>query len=93
MESMKKNTLLINTARGGLVDEKALYEALKNKTIAGAAIDVFENEPDTGKLKELDNVILTPHISAYTIETRKQMEIEAVENLINGLKETNILKI
>lgn len=91
LESMKKNAILINTARGGLVNEKELYEALKNGIIAGAAIDVFENEPNPGKLKGLDNVILTPHIGAYTIETRKQMEIEAVENLINGLKEKNIL--
>lgn len=90
-ESMKENAILINTARGGLVDENALYEALKNKEIAGAAIDVFENEPDTGKLKDLDNIILTPHIAAYTIETRKQMEIETVENLINGLKEMKII--
>ena len=91
LESMKENAILINTARGGLVDENALYEALKNKEIAGAAIDVFENEPDTGKLKDLDNIILTPHIAAYTIETRKQMEIETVKNLINGLKEMKII--
>jgi D-3-phosphoglycerate dehydrogenase len=90
-ESMKESAILINAARGGLVDEKALYDALKEKTIAGAAIDVFENEPDTGELKGLDNVILTPHIGAYTIETRKQMEIETVENLINGLKEMKVL--
>ena len=88
---MKKNAILVNTARGGLVDEKALYKALKNKTIAGAALDVFENEPDTGKLKDLDNIILTPHMATFTIETRKQMEIEAVENLINGLKEMKII--
>jgi len=91
LESMKENTLLINAARGGLIDEKALFEALKNKTIAGAAIDVFKNEPNTGELKNLDNVILTPHIGAYTIETRKQMEIETVENLINGLKDMKII--
>ena len=92
LESMKENAILINTARGGLVDEKALYEALKNKVIAGAALDVFENEPDIGKLKDLDNIILTPHMATFTIETRKQMEIEAVENLIMGLKETKILE-
>ena len=91
LDSMKENTILINTARGGLVDENALYEALKNKKIAGAALDVFENEPDTGKLKDLENVMLTPHMATFTIETRKQMEIEAVTNLINGLKEKNIL--
>ncbi len=88
---MKENSVLINTARGGLVDEQALYNALKNGEIAGAAVDVFENEPETGRLKELDNVIITPHIGTYTLETRKHMEIEAVENLINGLKKMNVL--
>ena len=67
------------------------YKFLKEKKIAGAAIDAFEDEPNTGKLKELDNVILTPHLGTYTIETRKQMEIEAAENLIKGLKMVKIL--
>jgi len=88
---MKENVVLINTARGGLIDEEALYHFLKERKIAGAAIDVFENEPNTGKLKELNNIILTPHIGTYTIETRKNMEIEAAENLIKGLKKVNIL--
>ena len=88
---MKTNAMLINCARGGIVDENTLYEALKNKRIAGAAIDAFEDEPNTGKLKELDNIILTPHIGTYTVETRKNMEIETVNNLIKGLKEANIL--
>ena len=88
---MKKNAILINTARGGLIDEELLYNVLKDKRISGAAIDVFENEPDMGKLKKLDNVILTPHIATYTIETRKNMELESAENLIKGLKEANIL--
>ena len=91
LAKMKKNAILINTARGGLIDEEALYKFLKERKIAGAAIDVFEKEPNTGKLKELDNVILTPHIGTYTAETRKHMEIEAAENLIRGLKEVNIL--
>ena len=64
---------------------------LKNKKIAGAAMDTFEQEPYTGKLKELDNVILTPHIGTFTVETRKNMEIEAANNLINGLKKVGIL--
>jgi D-3-phosphoglycerate dehydrogenase len=88
---MKKTAILINTARGGLIDEGALYNFLRERKIAGAAIDTFEDEPNTGKLKELNNIILTPHIGTYTIETRKQMEIEATENLINGLKKVNIL--
>ncbi|MEW6679512.1 MAG: phosphoglycerate dehydrogenase [bacterium] len=89
---MKQTALLINTARGDLIDEKALYNALKNKIIAGAALDVFENEPYTGKLKELDNTILTPHIGSCTVETRKRMDIESAENLIAGLKKMGVYK-
>jgi len=91
LTTMKENAILINTARGGLIDEEALYTSLKDNKIAGAAVDAFEEEPYTGKLKRLDNVILTPHIGTYTIETRRQMEIEAVNNLIHGLKEVKVL--
>lgn len=84
---MKKNVLIINTARGGLLDESALIDALETKSIGGAAIDVFGIEPYNGRLIEFDNVILTPHIGSYTEETRKMMENETVENLINALKE------
>lgn len=91
LTAMKENAILINTARGGLIDEEALYNSLRDNEIAGAAVDAFEEEPYTGKLKRLDNVILTPHIGTYTVETRKQMEIEAVNNLIHGLKEVKVL--
>ena len=84
---MKSNSILINTARGGLIDENALAFALKEKKIAGAGLDVFNNEPYSGPLSKLDNVILTPHIGSYAKELRVQMEIEAVENLIRGLNE------
>jgi len=85
-QCMKKGALIINTSRGGVVDETVLYENLKNGRLSGAAIDVFEQEPYTGSLKELDNVILTPHIGSYAIEARAQMEKEAVENLLKGLR-------
>jgi D-3-phosphoglycerate dehydrogenase len=88
---MKKNALFINTARGGLVDEQALIEALEKRVIAGAALDVFETEPYDGELKEFENVLLTPHIGTFTIETRKKMEIQTVENLINALEEKKII--
>jgi D-3-phosphoglycerate dehydrogenase len=88
---MKQNTILINTARGDLIEEEALYKSLKNKKIAGAGLDVFENEPYSGKLKELDNTILTPHIGSSTVETRKNMDVESVNNLIKGLKEAGVL--
>jgi len=83
---MKGDTFLINTARGGLVVEVALYKALKQKRIAGAALDVFEQEPYTGSFTELDNIILTSHIGSYAKEARVEMEIQAVKNLIEGLK-------
>ena len=68
---MKNTAKIINTSRGGVVDEEALYEALSNNTLGGAALDVFESEPATGtKLSELDNVILTPHIGAQTKEAQ-----------------------
>lgn len=71
MSTMKKTAKIINTSRGGVVDEDALYEALKNGNLGGAALDVFEKEPATGnKLVELDNVILTPHIGAQTKEAQ-----------------------
>jgi len=87
LQMMKKTAFLINTARGGLIKEEDLFNALKEKIIAGAALDVFENEPEIGKLYELENIVITPHIATYTIETRKDMEIEAAKNLIEGLRE------
>jgi len=83
---MKKGSWLINLARGGIVDEQALYEALISDHLAGAALDVFKEEPYEGSLRELDNVILTPHVGSYAQETRVEMEIEAVRNLLKGLK-------
>ena len=84
-QCMKKGALIINTSRGGVVDETVLYENLKNGRLSGAAIDVFEQEPYTGPLKELENVILTPHIGSYAKEARVEMEKQAVENLLKGL--------
>ena len=82
---MKEGELIINTSRGGVVDESALYENLKNGHLAGAALDVFEEEPYSGPLKELGNIILTPHIGSYARDTRVEMEGQAVENLLKGL--------
>lgn len=85
--TMKPGSWIINAARGGLVDESALYTLLKSGHLSGAAIDVFEREPYHGPLKELDNVILTPHIGSYARESRIQMEIDTIKNLIKCLKE------
>ena len=82
---MKQLGYLINVSRGGVVDETALYEVLKEKKIAGAACDVFSKEPYKGNLIELENVLLTPHLGSYAAEAKLKMEIDAVNNLITAL--------
>ncbi len=84
---MKSGSLLLNLAKAGLVDEKALNGLLLAGHLAGAALDVFGREPYDGPLKERDNVILTPHIGAHTRESRVIMEMEAVRNVLNVLSE------
>lgn len=84
---MKKSALLLNMARGPMIDEDALYEALTEESIAGAALDVFVEEPYSGRLTKLDNVILTPHIGSNTKETKLAMETQAVRNLLDALGE------
>ncbi|OHB34011.1 MAG: hydroxyacid dehydrogenase [Planctomycetes bacterium RIFCSPLOWO2_12_FULL_39_13] len=83
---MKKGSWLINVSRSFAVVENALYKAIKEGHLSGAAIDVFEQEPYNGSLRELDKVILTPHIGSYAKESRIEMETEAVKNLLNGLR-------
>jgi len=83
---MKKGAWLVNVSRGGVVDEEALYEALKNDHLSGAALDVFMDEPYDGPLKELNNVLLTAHIGSYAKESRIEMERQAVVNLLKGLE-------
>ncbi|GAB4314596.1 glyoxylate reductase [Pseudothermotoga elfii] len=86
LRMMKKEAYLINTARGPVIDEKALVKALKNKWIRGAALDVFEKEPQIEpELLELDNVILTPHIGSASYTTRTKMSVMAAENLVKAL--------
>ena len=81
---MKKTAYLINNSRGPVVDEKALYEALKEGWIAGAALDVFEQEPTPmdNPLLKLNNVVLAPHISSASYETRSKMAEMVADNLI-----------
>jgi len=85
---MKKTAFLINASRGKVIDEKALVKALEEKWIAGAALDVFEEEPinKDHPLLKFSNVVLTPHIGSATFETRHKMAEIAVENLFRGLR-------
>lgn len=85
---MKPDAIIINTARGGVIDEEALYQALVNKTIAGAGLDVFETEPlpEDSPLRRLDNVVLTSHIGAHTREAQNKMGCIAAQNLIRVLQ-------
>lgn len=84
---MKKTAILINTARGPIVDEKALVSAIKENKIAGAALDVYENEPELEEgLIYLKNAVIIPHLGSASYETRNLMAKMAAENLIKGLK-------
>lgn len=84
LAQMKKTAILINTARGAVIDEAALTESLMKREIAGAALDVFEYEPRiTEQLYRLDNVVLTPHIGTGTIDARIAMGQEAIDNIRN----------
>jgi glyoxylate reductase len=87
LKKMKRTSFLINTARGKIINEKDLAIALQRKIIAGAGIDVFQNEPINSKhlIVKTNNSILTPHIGSATIETRKEMAKIAVKNLVLSL--------
>ncbi len=96
LNMMKPTAYLINTSRGPVVDEVALVEALKNKTIKGAGLDVFEFEPKLAKgLAKLDNVVLTPHIASARESARNEMARMASQNIIDffeGKEPKNIIK-
>ena len=87
LKVMKNTAYLINTARGPVVDEKALVKALREGEIAGAGLDVFEQEPELEEgLASLDNVVILPHIASASTDTRTKMAMMAAENLLAGLK-------
>ena len=95
---MKDTAFIANCARGGIIDEDALYEALSNDKIGGAALDVYEEEPPAKdcKLFELDNIVLTPHIAASTKEAQRDAAIivaDEIIDLINGGTPQNVLNL
>ena len=89
---MKPGSIIINAARGGLIDETALDEALISGHLGMAALDVFEQEPYHGPLTKNDRMILTSHIGSLAKESRKCMELEAAENLLKGLINAGLIK-
>ena len=90
-ELMKDTAYIVNCARGGVIDEDALYDALLNNKIGGAALDVYENEPPESdyKLFELDNIVLTPHIAASTKEAQRDAAIIVADEIIDLIKGNN----
>lgn len=89
---MKPGSIIINAARGGLIDETALDEALISGHLGMAALDVFEQEPYHGPLTRNDKMILTSHIGSLAKESRKCMELEAAENLLKGLINAGLIE-
>jgi glyoxylate reductase len=95
---MKKTAYLVNNSRGPVVDEKALYKALKEGWIAGAGLDVFEQEPTPvdNPLLKLDNMVVAPHISSASLETRSKMAEMVADNLVaffEGKKPPNLVNV
>ena len=93
LKQMKNDSVIINTSRGGIVNEHDLYYSLKNNFIAGAAIDVFEDEPYSGNLTDLDNCILTSHMGSMSYDCRSTMEIEATKEAIRFIKNKKLCSI
>jgi D-3-phosphoglycerate dehydrogenase len=87
LETMKPTSYLVNCARGGVVDESSLYDALKNNKIAGAALDVYENEPPEGSpLLGLENIALTPHIAASTADGQRRVGVDVARKILEVLE-------
>src|SRR5690606_35274975 len=85
--TMKDGAFIINCSRGGIIDENALYDALKSGKLGGAGLDVFANEPSTDSpLRELENVVLTPHLGASTEEAQVEVAVDVAEQIVEVLQ-------
>lgn len=91
LSQMKPGALIVNVSRGGLVDDEALYTAIKNKRIAGAALDCFEEEPYTGSLTSCEEVQLTAHMGSYASQSRVKQEQDSCEVLVRELRSINLI--
>ena len=86
LDLLKDDAFLVNVSRGGVIDEDDLYEVLKSGKLSAVALDVFSQEPYSGPLCDVENVVLTPHIGSYAREGKLRMEVDAAQNLINALR-------
>ena len=86
LEMMKSDAIIINTSRGGVVNELDLYNVMKTGHLSGAAIDVFEQEPYDGPLIEIERCFLTAHMGSMSLDCRKRMETEATEEVVRFIK-------
>ena len=85
LRMMKEDAVILNTARGGIINEADLYDVLQTGHLSGAAIDVFDFEPYTGKLRNIERCLLTAHMGSMSIDCRTRMEIEATEEAVRFL--------
>lgn len=86
LDLLKDDAFLVNVSRGGVIDEKALFDILTSGKLSAVALDVFSQEPYAGRFCDVENVVLTPHIGSYAKEGKLKMEVDAAQNLINALK-------
>jgi D-3-phosphoglycerate dehydrogenase / 2-oxoglutarate reductase len=93
LKMMKSDAVIINTSRGGIINEDDLYQVMMNGHLSGAAIDVFEQEPYNGKLRDLNNVILTAHMGSMSEDCRSTMEIEATKEAIRFINKQGLLGV
>ena len=88
--SMKTDAIIINTSRGGIINESDLYEVMQSGHLSGAAIDVFDNEPYNGDLKDIERCLLTAHMGSMSVDCRARMEIEATEEVVRFLTDKTL---